>query len=278
VLGPADGRYVLRGHAGEPEHVLVLETAGAPVHRRRRLLGRRGRGAGAPAPVAPEPAPATAPLTVATVVWAAPLRGEDEAAAWLAAADLEAEARTAVAVLNGVLHAQRLARADPFIREVAPEQALAVRVGVGLGDEVAHGRWTDARALAPERTRRPGGRPQAIRPQERFTALLAGRDVALAAEELTLRARLDLDRGRTREAALQVRVALEAALSELQAWSHHTDVAVRLAELRDERPAVAAAANRALESGLDAGQIADVERVVDRLEAALAARLAGGLE
>jgi hypothetical protein len=55
-------------------------------------------------------------------------------------------------------------------------------------------------------------------------------------------------------------------------------MARRLAELRDERGAVAAAANRALEGGLDDAQIADVRRVTGRLEAALAARIAGGLE
>jgi hypothetical protein len=55
-------------------------------------------------------------------------------------------------------------------------------------------------------------------------------------------------------------------------------MAGRLAELRDERGAVAGAANRALQGGLEPAQIADVERVVDRLEAALTARVAGGLE
>jgi hypothetical protein len=148
---------------------------------------------------------------------------------------------------------------------------------VGRGDEVADGRWTDARVLPPVRPRSER-RAGALRPQERLAALLAGRDVALAAEELTLRARLDLDRGRTREAALQLRVALEAALAELQAWSHRADLAQRLAELRGQRAAVAAAANRALEGGLDADELATVERVIGRLEAALAARVAGGLE
>jgi flagellar biosynthesis chaperone FliJ len=73
-------------------------------------------------------------------------------------------------------------------------------------------------------------------------------------------------------------VALEAALAELQAWSHHEELAERLAELRDERGAVGAAANSALQGGLDAEQAADVTRVVQRLEAALAARVAGGLD
>jgi hypothetical protein len=276
VLGPPDGRYVLRGHAGEPEHVLVLETIGAPPRRRRRgLFGGRGPRSGGR--VAPEPPPTPVPLTVATVIGAVPFGDADTAAAWLAGSDLLVETRTAVAVLNGVLHVQRVVSADPFVREVSPEQALAIRIGIGVGDEVAHGRWTDARALAPWHAE-PGRRSDVLRPQERFAALLAGRDVALAAEELTLRARLDLDRGRTREAALQLRVALEAALSELQAWAHRAELARRLDELRDERGAVAGAANRALEGGLDDRQIADVRRVVGRLEALLAARVAGGLE
>jgi hypothetical protein len=273
ALGPADGRYVLRGHAGEPEHVLVLETVGTTPRRRR--LSRRATRARREAS-APEPARAS--LTVATLVAAVPLGGEDEAVTWLQAADLVAEVGRAVDVLNRVLHAERVVRADPFVREIAPLQALAIRVGVGRGEEVAEGEWTDARlvpaaALAPARSRE-----RALRPTERFAALLAGRDVALAAEELTLRARLDLDRGRTREAALQLRIALEAALAELQAWSHHEELASRLAELREGRAAVGAAANRALEGGLDAGQIEDVARVLGRLEAALAARVAGGLE
>jgi hypothetical protein len=270
-LGPADGRYVIRGHAGEPEHVLVLQTLAAAPRRARAGLRRRVR------PATPEPPAASVPVTRATLVGAVPMAGDDVASAWLARADLTAEVEAAVDVLNRVLHAERIVRADPFVREVAAEQALALRVGVGRGEEVAHGLWADARSVPPIAVARPR-RANALRPQERFAALLAGRDVALAAEELTLRARLDLDRDRTREAALQLRVALEAALAELQAWAHHAEMAERLEELGAERGAVAAAANRALEGGLDAAQIEDVRRVVRRVEAALAARVAGGLE
>jgi hypothetical protein len=272
ALGPADGRYVMRGHAGEPEHVLVLETVGAPP--RRRKLSRRKLKA---KPEEPGVAPALAPLTIATLVTAAPLPDDDAAHAWLEAADVAEEVHAAVAVLNRVLHAERLVRADPYVREVRAGQAVALRVGIGRGEEVADGHWTAARTLPPIALE-PRSRESALRPQERFAALLAGRDVALAAEELTLRARLDLDRGRTREAALQLRVALEAALAELQAWSHRDDVASRLPGLRADREAVASAANRALEGGLDAKQIAAVEEIVGRIEAALAARTAGGLD
>jgi len=271
-LGPPEGRYVLRGHAGEPEHVLVLGVTGGRRPRPRRALG----GVRFPR-AAPSPEPPTVAVTRATLVDAAPMADHDAAQAWLAAADLQAEAQRAVAVLNTVLHAHRIVRADPFVREIALDQALVVRVGIGSGEQVADGQWADARVVPPAPGRRER-RAGALRPQERLAALMSGRDVVLAAEELTLRARLDLDRGRTREAALQVRVALEAALAELQAWAHRTDLAQRLDELRDLRGGVGAAANRALEGGLDPGQIADVEHAVARLEAALAARVAGGLE
>jgi hypothetical protein len=272
ALGPPDGRYVLRGHAGEPEHVLVLETLQGPP---RRTGVRRGRRRIRRAE--PEPAPVAPAITRATLVAAQPLPGDDMAAAWLEGADLAGEVEAAVDVLNRVLQAQRIVRADPFVREIARDQALVARVGVGAGEEVADGRWTEARIVPPSAARGER-RVRALRPQERFAALLGGRDVALAAEELTLRARLDLDRGRTREAALQVRVALEAALAELQAWSHIDDLDERIEELRTQRGAVGAAANRALEGGLSEQQIADVAHVVARLEAALAARVAGGLE
>jgi hypothetical protein len=163
------------------------------------------------------------------------------------------------------------------VREVAREQALVVRVGVGEGEQVAEGRWTSALELPAPKAGR-GRRTAALRPQERLAALLGGRDAALACEELTLRARADLDAGELRQAAFQLRVALEAALAELEPWSGRGDLGERLAELRDERPAVGAAANAALQGGLDDTSIAEVERVLGRLEAALRARTALGFD
>lgn len=277
ILGPAEGRYVLRGHAGETSHVLFLEIVAAPLPRRRRvgrLLRRRAREDGTgPAP------PATVPITRAILVDAAPLASEDAAQAWLTGADPWLEAQRAVDVLNGVLHAERVVRADPLVREVALEHAIAARVGVGRGAEVAIGRWLSVRRLALERP--PGGAPSrrvVLRRRDRLTALLSGRDVAPACEELALRARLDLDRGRSREAALQLRIAVEAALAELPAWARHADVAAHVAELRDALPLVVAAADLALQGGLDPARIADVERVLGRLEAALGTRVAHSRE
>ena len=95
-----------------------------------------------------------------------------------------------------------------------------MRVGYGDGEHVAEGRWDGARELAPadRGARGARGRSAALRPQERLAALLGGRDAVLACEELALRARSDVDAGRHREAALQLRATFEAALAELEPW------------------------------------------------------------
>ena len=263
ALGPPDGRYVLRGHAGEPEHVLVTTTLGAP---QRRLLGNRPRPAGT------EPAPV--PTARATLVAASPFDGEATAATWLKAAT-EDDIDEALVVLNRVLHLQRTAAADAFVREVARAQALVARVGYGEGEEVAHGRWTEATTFPVPREPRTR-RSAALRPQERLAALLGGRDAPLAAEELALRARVDLDAGRRREAALQLRIALEAALAELEPWRDR--LGDRLEDLRSARGAVGAAANAALQGGIDDSTTTEVDDILGRLEAALRARVASGLE
>jgi len=249
---------VLRGHAGQPEHVLVTTTLGAP---QRRLLGNRPRPAGTePTPVA---------TARATLVAATPFESQREAAAWLKQAG-EEDIDAALAVLNRVLHLHRTAAADAFVREVERRQALVARVGYGEGDEVAHGRWSEATTHPVPRERRER-RTAALRPQERLAALLGGRDVPLAAEELALRARLDLLSGRRREAALQLRIALEAGLAELEPW--RDQLGERIADLRAARGPVADAANAALQGGIDDATAAEVEDVLVRLEAALRARI-----
>ncbi len=272
ALGPEDGRYVIRGHAGQPSHVLVLATLGT-VERRKLISRRSPKAKGAE----PEPDPTPVPTTRATLIQAEPLADQAAAAAWVKTANLDAEADEAVDVLNTVLHAHRTAAMDPHTREVSRTQALVVRAGVGEGEAVAHGRWGDAAELPPPNLPSMQRRTTILRPQERLAAILSGRDVALAAEELTLRARLDLDAGRGREAALQLRVALEAALAELQPWADGADLSARTGELRELRSIVGDAANRALQGGLDDETTADVERVVGRLEAALRVRTNLGL-
>jgi hypothetical protein len=273
-LGPEPGRYSIREHLGEGvRHILVLRLLGAP---QQRLLPRpRRRRARA---AVPEPPPSPVLTSRATLVDTAALDGRDAAERWLRAGDLAALAGDGVARLNRVLHAHRLATADPSMREVALAQALVVRVGYGSGEHVADGRWDSARELpraALTAPLRPGR--AALRPQERLVAVLAGRDPALACEELVLRARADWDAGRVREAALQLAVALDAALAELEPWREAARLGARLDELHRRHDDVRAAAATALQGGLEAQQVELVGAVLGRVEAALRARTAGGL-
>lgn len=260
---------MLRAHAGEdPERVIVLRTLGAP--QRRLLRGRRGR------KVAPTPAPTPVATGRATVIDTDALADEAAAKRWMSASSPDDVAAAALHTLNRVMHAHRVADADPSARDLSREQALVVRAGYGAGEEVAEGRFTKAVDLPPVKENER--RTAALRPQERLAALLSGRDVALACEELVLRARADVDAGRGREAALSLRVALEAAIAELEPWAQRGDLATRLAGLRDRRHGVGAAANRALQGGLDAEETKTVTSGVVAIEAALRARTAGGLQ
>jgi hypothetical protein len=234
--------------------VLVLRTLGAP--RRRLLGGRKGKSVDS---ADPEPVPTSRATLVAPEPFGG---GEEEARAWLQglrgdkdrAAD---ELERAVRRLNRVLHAQRVAAADPYARDVAADGALVARVGYGSGEEAADGRFAEAWELPRERRRT---RRSMEAPEERFAAILGGRDQALACEELVLRARADLDAGRVREAALEARVALEALLAELAGGANE------LAELRGP---VGDAANAALRGELEGDAAARLLDAVESMEQAL---------
>jgi hypothetical protein len=261
-LGPEAGRYVVRRYAGDdPRHVVVIGDLEAP--RRRRRLGRAR-----PRAAEPGSAPDSVEVTRATVISTDPLP-EDGAREWLDAAvgDREETVGAALALLNRTIHGHRLSAGDAYVSEVRAEQALATRVGYGSGEQVADGDWEAARELPPPRERR-----SMLAPQQRLAALLSGRDVALACEELALRARLDLDQGREREAALQLSLALDTALAELEGWRGTPAVARRLDELPAHRDAVAAAAAAALQGGLQPEQAEAVAAALTRLEATLRAR------
>jgi CBS domain-containing protein len=193
---------------------------------------------------------------------------------WLARAardpDVVAEAARALVRL---VAAQRVATAEP-LPDPDPARALATRVGYGSGPQVAEGEWEDALELAPGAG--PRGRRRAPAGTDRLAGLLSGRDVALACEELTLRARADLDHDRPREAALQLEAALRAALAELAGWREQGDLEQRLAELAGYAPPVAAAAAAAREGRLDPAGVETVGAALARLEAALRARAVYG--
>src|SRR2546421_579829 len=121
-------------------------------------------------------------------------------------------------------------------RSARRAQARVARIGSGAGEQVAEGLGAEGRELSQPHPRQP--RSKILQPQARLASVLNGRERALACEELTLRGRLDLDQGREREAALQVLVALDAALAELVADPTAPALADRLVELRGRREAV----------------------------------------
>jgi hypothetical protein len=268
ALGPPDGRYLVRSDGvadGPPTHVLVFATLGAPERRRLAPPRRRRRDAH------PEPEPTAVATGRATVIDVGRPLEDTDARTWLDGAG-EDELATGLAVLNRALHAFRVTTADPYLQPVARPQAIAARVGFGAGEQVADGLWTAARELTLAEGRRR--RSRVLAPQARLAALLGARDAILICEELALRARSDVDHGRPREAALQLVVALDAAIAELAADPHAARLAERVAELRAQRDPVAAAAQAALSGPLGDDRAAAVAFALDRLEAALRARAA----
>jgi hypothetical protein len=211
-----------------------------------------------------------------TVIDTRPLGDPAAAAAWFDELDLAAEATGALAVLNRLLGAQRIAAADPHLHQLTTRAAIAVRGGYGEGRALADGGWTQARELAA-----PGGgggrhaAGRTLHSDERLAALLAARERPLACEELALRARLDLDFDRAPAAALGTRMALEAALVELGANARASGLEPRLVELRGLLDDVIAAANSALAGGpASERQQATVRHALERIEALVRARAA----
>ncbi len=248
--------------------MLVVATLGAP-ERRHLAAGRLGRGARRRAPVAPEPEPTAVTTGRATVIHAQPVAAE-EAEGWLAAAGL-ATAEEALLPLHRAVRSFRIASGDPRLREPGLRQVLVARAGYGAGEEVADGRWSAARPL-PTVSEKRERRSSALRPQERLAALLGGRTHPLVCEDLALRARHDLDDGHEREAALQLRIALDAALGELPASAAAAALSARIEELRACRAGVHAAAEAAIAGSLSAADREAVAHALGRLEAALRAR------
>jgi hypothetical protein len=251
------------GPDGAPQSVIALKTLGAPE---RRMIGsKRVRKV---AEAEPEPVP-TARVTL---IAAEPFASTLEAEAWLAALKrdrdaLVEEARLGTAELNRMLRAHRAAAADPWSAvEVSPSHALVVRVGYGVGDLVAEGRFDDALELPRTEVDAlsRGRRGDTIGPGERLAAILSGRDELMACEELVLRARADLDAHRPREAALQARIALEAVLAELPSGLDP--------ELANCRAEIGDAANAALKGDPPEHLHHAVAHAVERMERALRRR------
>jgi hypothetical protein len=273
ALPLAEGRYLARSlDPSAQESVLVLQRIGAL-----RAAGRRRRRVREVEPG--DEAPSVA-VTRATAIRAfAPFPDGRAAARWLDEA-CEAEDTVEIlvgeglALLNRALHVQALASLNPKSQvELEAEAAERVLLGFGTGDELADSRFTesrevDARPHASRRTRRE----EELRPQERVAAVLSGREQIDACEILLLRARADLDAGRSREAALQLRVGLEALLVELKGALTDPDHEADMAALAARKSEVGAAANAALQGELPAEQRQQVEDLLKTSERVLRRR------
>jgi hypothetical protein len=258
-LGLEEGRYVMRTPGTDNvERILVIADALAPAH-----LPRRARRK--PRPQRAEEAPPDAPIRRLTVIEPGAFASSDDAAAWLKDAKDESAGEQLVAealgVVNQALHATALAAADPHPRELGVRATLAIRVGYGSGDEVAEGRWADALEL-PSVSARRERRADVLRSDERFAAIIGGREAPSPAETLLLRARADHDAGRDRELALQLRAAVDVLAAEIDAP----------AEVASRKAGTERAAQRAAGDDLDEATLAELAETLEICERAIRRR------
>ena len=252
--------------------MLVVETVAAPaVPRRRRRKPRRAEPGAEPAP--------TALARVTAVRAPEPFDSSEQAERWLNETvgdeeSTDAAIAEALALLNRALHAQTVASADPLGRELRGEHAATLRIGHGSGKEVASGRYTNAHEIDVRggRRSRRRRREEELRPQERVAAVLGGREQLDACETLILRARADLDAGRNREAALQLRVGLEALLVELDGALADPGHQEDMAQLQTRRSEAGSAANEALHGDLSSPNLNAVRDLLDLSERVLRRR------
>jgi hypothetical protein len=270
ALAVADGRYVIRD--GEREQVLVIETLGAPPPARRRRKRPRDAEIGEPPP--------ELPVARATVVLAFnDFEDESAAAAWLSEATASEEAidqlvERGIDELNQALHAQAVASGDPYPQTVTPARAVVIRIGFGSGQALADGAFTSAHQVDPGLgpTSRRRQRDEELRPQQRLAAVLGGREQLDACETLLLRARADLDAGRNREAALQLRVGLEALLRELKGALSDPGHEEDMTTLQARRHEAGELANAALQGALTAEQLQALTELLSTSERVLRRR------
>lgn len=218
LTGLPEGRYLAR--EDDRERVLIVQALGAPKPPGR--LRRRAK------PVDPTD-DESVPVSRVTVALAERFDARPAARRWMeaTAGDTErraGEVRAATLLVNRALNALRAAARDPLVQDVGATRALAIRIGFGDGDELADGRWSEARELAPPRR----GRLDEIDPQTKVAAVLAGRERVHPAETLLQRARLDIEQGRLGEASYGLRAA-RAAL-EGDPDDHPAKIEPRIAE------------------------------------------------
>ena len=260
LVGLDEGRYLSRVGG---ERVLVVGVAGAPAPLRRRF------GRAKPKDTDPAASQPTVPLTTLTAVRPNPLGDDTVAQRWLStlradAEAIEVELDFGLELINRAVHAHRTAAMDPHLPDVSAEHALAVRIGYGSGEALADGRYSEAIELPRSERQRLR---EALRPQERVAEVLGGRESVPLSESPLLRARADLDAGRTREAALELRAGLQALLAEA-ARARGGVSAEALGGLEERSEITGEAAAEAILGGLDEArrsEIAETLRLCERV-------------
>ncbi len=273
-LEVADGRYIVR-REHVAANVIVFGTSGATG--RKRFKKRRRSSTDADDAV-------SGPSSTVTVVLPDRFADEQSAARWLAdrsgdADEAEHEIEKALKLLNEALAAHRIASSDPYVSELGRDRAVTVKIGFGRGEEIAYQKWSEAMSL-PEPQKGKRRRRQILDPQDKFAAILSGRETALLAEELLLRAKLDMQMNRLRHAALQADLALEALLAEQQQSEFDEGKkgerqASDLNWLRSQESSLEQIANSALSDNLEPESAATIEEIVERIERFLRRRRYG---
>ena len=270
ALGPPAGRYTVRGDrpsgngaAPGGADVLVIQVEGAPPTRRR-LLRSRVRA------VKPGATPAEVPIVVATLVkGTSALAGRAEGDALLAELHdggdrAEQWVAEGLAVVNRAITAYRLCAGDPHAVGVTRQDARTVRVGYGTGELVFHGSWEQAIEVPPPRAPKVK-REVSLLPQQGVAAVLSAGAPLLEAEELILRAGLDLEQGRERAAAVGLRAGLDLLRAELRDQDLSPGARRRLEEAEAGAGELAELASRATDGGFAPGDRARLEPAVQRL-------------
>jgi hypothetical protein len=273
ALGPPAGRYTVRedapsGNGATPASpgsadVLVIQVEGAPPTRRRLLRARvLAAKSGAAA--------AEVPIVLATLVkGTSALGGCAEGDALLADMHdggdrVERWVAEGLAVVNRAITAYRLCAGDPHVVGVTRQDARAVRIGYGTGEQVFHGGWERAIEVPPPRAPKVK-REVTLMPQQGVAAVLSAGAPLLEAEELVLRAALDLEQGRERAAA----VGLNAGFDLLRAELRHQDLSPgarrRLQDAESGGGELAELASRATGGTLEPGDRARLDLAVKRV-------------
>ena len=218
-IGPAAGRYPLApSRAGDTPDALLIKVIGAAAPEG---LLRRARRAADEAP---------RELALLQVTWAGASQPVAERDAFMARLRDEQTREDlvdhALGVTNLAILTYAAAAADPYARELSRFDPRAVHAGVGTGEELDDGTWTEAVACPPPPSRRIAI-GERLRPDSAVAAALATDAGVPDGTVHLLRALLDSRMGRDASAAAELATGLR--MLGLEASSDDLTVAARAA-------------------------------------------------